>query len=78
MGFGLAVSTKPGTHSPVEVSIDIMAELIVNGTHRPATADEAEAFRAAQALARSRSVPVDGLEAARALYAAITAEGARK
>jgi hypothetical protein len=74
----LAVSTKPGSHSPVQVSIDAMAGLIVAGTHRVATTSETEGFHAAQALARSRSVPVDGLEAARALYYAITAEGGKK
>jgi hypothetical protein len=77
-GFCLVMSASPGTHSAVEVTVDNAARLIVESSHRLATVTECEAFHAAQALARSQSVPVDGLQAARALHAAIVAGKERK
>lgn len=52
-------------------TVENSARLILEGTHRLATPQEFEAWQATMAMNKARSVPVNGLEAARALFAAL-------
>jgi hypothetical protein len=67
----------PGAHSTAgavcEVTLDIAAKLLVEGSHRLASEQEACAFRATQEMNRVRGPLVDTLENARAQFAALMA-----
>lgn len=77
-GACLVISVNPGNNGPCEVLIDNAARLIVEGTHKLASEEECQSFHAAMATARASSLPVDGLESARALFATIQGGKDRK
>jgi hypothetical protein len=54
-----------------EVDLDNAARLLTEGEFRLATAEEVDSYRAAMALRKANSTPVDGLQSARALFAAL-------
>ncbi len=64
--------------SVCEVSLDIAARLLTEGTHQIATEAEAAKFRAAQAQGRAKDPLVETLAEARARFAALSAAGKDK
>jgi len=56
-----------------EVPVPLAARILIEGTHRLATQDEADAFRATQAMNSVSTPLVSTLEAARQQFAALMA-----
>jgi hypothetical protein len=56
-----------------EVPVRLAAQLLIEGSHRLATQDEADAFRATRAMNRATTSQVDTLANARAQFAVLMA-----
>ena len=70
-GCCLITPLQPGNTGPCEVTVSEAARWIVEGSHRLATQDEADAFHATMQMNRATTPQVDTLENARQQFAAL-------